>query len=121
MKGIERESERESKILVKSSKPRIKAQTKVDYKNYDVQLSAEIMRRNYYTKLLPSKLCRRKCGNYRDTGVSKNLSILDLSTLAKLLDFKYLSYLSFKEVFVPSKNKVYLDKKKKQCSNLALY
>ena len=42
MKGIERESERESKILVKSSKPRNKAQTKVDYKNYDAQLSAEI-------------------------------------------------------------------------------
>ena len=70
-RDIERESERE-KILVKSSKPRDKAQTKVDYQNYDKQLSAEIMRRNYYTKLLPSILCRGKCGNYRDTGVSKN-------------------------------------------------
>ena len=43
----DRESERESKILVKSSKLRNKAQTKVDYKNYDAQLSAEIIRRNY--------------------------------------------------------------------------
>ena len=47
-------------------------QTKVDYKNYDAQLS-EIMRKNYYTKLLPSILCRGKFGNYGDTGVSKNL------------------------------------------------
>ena len=40
VKGIEteRESKREIKILVKSSKPRNKAQTKIDYKNYDVQL-----------------------------------------------------------------------------------
>ena len=31
-----------------------------------------IMRRNYHMKLLPSILWRGKCGNYRDTGVSKN-------------------------------------------------
>ena len=41
VKGIE--SERESKILVKSSKPRNKAQKKVDY----TKLSLEIMSRNY--------------------------------------------------------------------------
>ena len=67
----EREIERESKILIKSPKPRNIAQTKVNYKNYDVQLSAEIMNRNYYTKFLPSILCCEKCGNYSDTGVSK--------------------------------------------------
>ena len=38
----------ESKILVKSLKPRNKAQRKVDYKNYD----AITMRRNYEEKLL---------------------------------------------------------------------
>ena len=38
----ERESERKSKILVKSFKPRDKAQTKVDHTNFA---------RNYYTKL----------------------------------------------------------------------
>jgi hypothetical protein len=32
---------------VKSPKPRNKAQRKVDYKNCDAQLSAEIMTRNY--------------------------------------------------------------------------
>ena len=37
----------ESNILVKSPKPRNKAQRKVDYKNYD----AITMRRNYDTKL----------------------------------------------------------------------
>jgi hypothetical protein len=37
----------ESKILVKSSKPRNEAQRKVDYKYYD----AITMSRNYYTKL----------------------------------------------------------------------
>ena len=54
MKGIEREreSEREIKILVKSPKPRNKAQTKVDY----TKLSLAIISRNdqlvyYYTKL----------------------------------------------------------------------
>ena len=54
MTGIERErqSERESKILVKSPKPRNKVQTKVDY----TKLSLAIISRNYqlvyyYTKL----------------------------------------------------------------------
>ena len=42
-KGIERESERESKILVKSHKPRIKAQTKV----YFTKLSLGIISQNY--------------------------------------------------------------------------
>ena len=41
MKGIE--SERESKILVKSFKPRNKAQTKVD----NTKLSLEIITQNY--------------------------------------------------------------------------
>ena len=47
----------ESKILVKSPKPRNEAQRKVDYKNYDAitinyeqKLSAEIIRRNYQEK-----------------------------------------------------------------------
>ena len=39
----DRESERESKILVKSSKPRNKAQTKIDY----TKLSLEIITQNY--------------------------------------------------------------------------
>ena len=39
----ERESERKSKILVKSFKPRDKAQTKVDH----TKLSLEIITRNY--------------------------------------------------------------------------
>ena len=43
MKGIERESERESEILVKSPKPRNKAQSKVDY----TKLSREIIIQNY--------------------------------------------------------------------------
>ena len=52
MKGIERSKkietvERESKILVKSSKLRNKAQRKIDYKNYD----AITMRGNYKEKL----------------------------------------------------------------------
>jgi hypothetical protein len=42
----------ESKILFKSSKPRNKAQRKVDYKNYD----AITMSRNYDTKLSASIL-----------------------------------------------------------------
>ena len=46
------DSERESKILVKSPKQRNKAQRKIDYKNYD----AITMRRNYDTKLSASKL-----------------------------------------------------------------
>ena len=44
-------SERESKILVKSPKPRNKAQTKVDHK---------IMVHNYVAKLSASILCRAK-------------------------------------------------------------
>ena len=52
----DRESERARKILVKSSKPINKAQTKVDYTklccdNYEQKLLQEIMRRNYYRKL----------------------------------------------------------------------
>ena len=42
MKGIERESERDSKILAKSPKPRNKAQTKVDY----TKLSLKIITQN---------------------------------------------------------------------------
>ena len=40
------------------------------------------MRRNYQVKLsqeITSILCRGKCGNYRDTGVSKNIESLDLT------------------------------------------
>ena len=65
-RGIERESERkkiergredftpeiESTIFGKSSNWGNKAQRKVDHKNYDAQLSAEIIRRNYDQKLL---------------------------------------------------------------------
>ena len=43
VKGIERKSERESKILIKSSKPTNKAQTKVDY----TKLSLKIVTQNY--------------------------------------------------------------------------
>ena len=42
----DRESERDIKILVKSPKPRNKAQRKVDFKNYD----AITMRKNYQEK-----------------------------------------------------------------------
>ena len=49
----ERESERESKILVKSPKPRNR---KVDY----TKLCCEIMSRNYLAKLSASILCRAK-------------------------------------------------------------
>ena len=47
MKGIERVKGAQSKILMKSPKPRNIAQRKVDYKNYD----AIAMSRNYDTKL----------------------------------------------------------------------
>ena len=53
----EGESERESKILVKSPKPRNKAQTKVDYlhkiisRNYYTKLSVEIIKQSYLAKL----------------------------------------------------------------------
>jgi hypothetical protein len=63
----------ESKILVKSPIPRFKAQRKVDYKNYETITMSRIMRRNYYRKLSAS-ISRRKCGSYRDTGVSKNMN-----------------------------------------------
>ena len=53
---------------MKSPKPRNKAQIKVDCKNYD----AISMSRNYDRKLSASILRRGKCGNYRETGVSKN-------------------------------------------------
>ena len=41
--------------------------TKNMTRNYNAQLSAEIMRRNYD----PVYYVAEKCGNYRDTGVSK--------------------------------------------------
>jgi hypothetical protein len=69
VKGIEgereRESERESKLLVKSPKPRNKARTKVDY----TKLSLEIIPQNYRIVYY----IEQKCVNYRDTGVSKNI------------------------------------------------
>ena len=55
VKGKERESERESKILVKSPKPRNKAQTKVDY----TKLSLAIISRNYQLVYYYTKLCRK--------------------------------------------------------------
>ena len=64
MKGIERESERESKILVKSPKPRNNAQTKVDY----TKLLLAIMSRNYQLVYYVAQ----KCVNYRNTGVPKH-------------------------------------------------
>ena len=61
MKGIERErSERESKILVNSPRPRNKAQTKVDY----TKLSLEIITQNYRLVYYVAQ----KWVNYRDTG-----------------------------------------------------
>ena len=42
-------------------------------RNYEQELSGEIMTQNYQEKLWDSILCRAKCGNYRDTGVSKKL------------------------------------------------
>ena len=45
----------ESKFLVKSPKPRNKAQRKVDYKNYD----AITMSRNYEEKLLQEIVTRK--------------------------------------------------------------
>ena len=42
-------------------------------RNYQQKLIQEIIRRNYHTKLSASILCRGKYGNYRDTGVSKNI------------------------------------------------
>ena len=68
----------EIKILVQSPKPRNKAQRKVDNKNYE----AITMSRNYEEKLLQEIITgnyqlvyqsRGKCGNYRDTAVSKNI------------------------------------------------
>ena len=41
-------------------------------RNYQQKLLQEIIRRNYDAKLSASILCRAKCGNYRDTGESKN-------------------------------------------------
>ena len=60
MKGIERESERESTLLVKSPKPRNKAQTKVDY----TKLSLEIITQNYHLVYYVAQ----KWVNYGDTG-----------------------------------------------------
>ena len=60
MKGIERESERESKIIVKSPKPRNKAQTKVDY----TKLSLAIISRNYQLVYYYTKLCREIISYY---------------------------------------------------------
>ena len=47
-------------------------------RNYEEKLSAEIITGNYQEKLSASILCRGKCGNYRDTGVSKNCDIFVL-------------------------------------------
>jgi hypothetical protein len=52
VKGIERECERESKILVKYPKPINKAQTKVDYTKLSLaMISRNYQLVNYYTKL----------------------------------------------------------------------
>ena len=42
-------------------------------RNYQQKLLQVIFRRIYDTKLSASILFRGKCGNYRDTDVSKNL------------------------------------------------
>ena len=44
-------------------------------RNNQEKLWHEIIRRNYDAKLWASILCRRKCWNYRNTGVSKNTYI----------------------------------------------
>ena len=72
----------ESKILVKSTKPRFKAQRKVDNKNYD----AIIMSRNYYRKLLQEIIT----GNYhRKLSASKyhqakNVGIIGILAYPKI-------------------------------------
>ena len=58
-----------SKILVKSPKPRNKAQRKVDYKNYDAITIEQKLLQELISQYISS--CE-KCENYRDTGVSKN-------------------------------------------------
>ena len=45
------------------------------------------MRRNYDRKLSASKLNRGKCGNYRDTGVSKNGNANDITYFHNTLFF----------------------------------
>ena len=64
VKGIERESERESTLLVKSPKPRNKAKTKVDY----TKLLLEIITQNYHQVYYVAQ----NRVNYRDPDVSKN-------------------------------------------------
>ena len=43
------------------------------HRKFEEKLSQEIMRRNYHRKLSASiyQISRKKCGNYRDTAVSK--------------------------------------------------
>ena len=45
--------------------------TKIMSDKYKQKLSAEIITGNYHRKLSAYILSREKCGNYRDTGVSK--------------------------------------------------
>ena len=58
---------------MKSPEPRIKAQRKVDYENYDAITWAEIITGNYHRKLSASIYHHAKNVGiiYRDTGVSK--------------------------------------------------
>ena len=60
--------------------------TKIMTRNYEEKLSAEIITRNYHRKLSGENItrrdvisqyviCRGKFGNYRDTSVSKNVTL----------------------------------------------
>ena len=85
------DSERESKILVKSPKQRNKAQRKIDYKNYDTITMSEIITRNYQLvnyqeKLSASILCRGKCGNYQLVYyVAENVEIIGILAYPKII------------------------------------
>ena len=72
----------QSKIIVKSPKPRNKSQRKVDYKNYD----AITMWRNYDTKLSASKSSGEIItGNYELVYyVAENVEIIGILAYPKL-------------------------------------
>ena len=69
---------------MKSPKPRIKSQRKVDYKNYEYD--AITMRRNYNTKLSASKLSGEIItGNYQLVYyVAENVGIIGILAYPKI-------------------------------------
>ena len=68
-------------LIVKSSwylpNRKTKRKERLITKNYDAITIKKNMTRNYHRKLSVSILSRRKCGNYRDTGVS-NIQLFSL-------------------------------------------